>query len=101
MTVMFLASLWLYSMKNISFSPLYLLNIVSICVKGIRLSCLDAINIPGVQIFVTSSSISTSSISKSALERMIGLMYLKATLSNIYGKWVLCLPISKNSFLRD
>jgi hypothetical protein len=56
---MFLASLWLYSIKNIYFSPLYLLKISSICSKGMRASCFEAINIPGELINDTKGSRST------------------------------------------
>ncbi len=63
-------------MKNISFSLLYLKKISSICEKGIKLSYLDAIKIPGHPMLLIGSGSSTSSTSKLAFSRMIGFMYL-------------------------
>ncbi len=71
------------------------------CSNGIKESCLEAIKIPGEVIKLTRGSISTSSISKFAFYIMIGLMYLYATLKNISGRFVLCLPISINSLCND
>ena len=100
-TFIFLASLWLSSMKYISFYPWYLLNTESICSKGIKLSCLEAMKIPGHVTYFTVSSRSTSSILKSAFDRIIGLMYLNTMLRTIYGKFVLCLPIYRNNLFRE